>query len=157
GEMLQLNINSLTELCYLFLDDLRKKPEAGIINVGSTGSFVPVPYSAVYGASKSYVLYFTEALVGELSGSNVKVFCLCPSATDTDFNRVANDAVSNKGVDMKSPDEVAREGIDAFLSSGKHYVLTGRKSMLLMIKVFSRKKIIQMVTKAWRKRLGMNA
>ncbi|HAP61755.1 MAG TPA: hypothetical protein DCR93_20390, partial [Cytophagales bacterium] len=60
--MNQLNTTSLVELCYVFLEELKAKPEAGIINVGSTASFIPVPYSSVYGATKAFVLSFSEAL-----------------------------------------------------------------------------------------------
>lgn len=57
--MLQLNINSLTELCWLYLPTMRKKNFGGIINLASLASFLPIPYSAVYAASKSYVLSFS--------------------------------------------------------------------------------------------------
>jgi short-subunit dehydrogenase len=46
-QMIQLNITSLTELCHCFIDYLKLKSESGIINVGSTASFMPIPFSAV--------------------------------------------------------------------------------------------------------------
>ncbi|MCI5082146.1 MAG: SDR family oxidoreductase, partial [Saprospiraceae bacterium] len=114
--MIQLNITSLTELCYCFLDHLKSKTEAGIINVGSTASFIPVPYSAVYGATKSYVLNFTEALVGELESTKVMVSCLCPAGTESNFSTVANaNKVDNAPEELMSSDEVAQIGLDAFL------------------------------------------
>ncbi len=153
--MIHLNVTSLTELCYLFLPDLRKKSEAGIINVGSTASLLPVPFSSVYGATKSFVLYFTEGLVGELSDTNVKVSCLCPAATATNFNHVASNATVANDDSMKSPDAVAKEGLDGFLA-GKHYTVTGRKSVILLTRLLSRKRVLMMVAAAWKKRIASN-
>ena len=53
------------------------------MTVASTAAFQPVPYMAVYGATKAYVLSFTEALWGETKGTGVRVTCLCPGATAT--------------------------------------------------------------------------
>ena len=155
-QMIHLNITSLTELCYCFLEDLKSRPQAGIINVGSTASFMPIPYSAVYGATKSYVLSFTEALVGELENTNVAVTCLCPGGTSSNFSAVAN--AHNKDEkepdNLMSSDEVARLGLEAFLS-GKHYVITGRKMQIRIMKFLSRKKVIDMIASFWKKRLHL--
>ncbi|MEO0895650.1 MAG: SDR family oxidoreductase [Bacteroidota bacterium] len=154
--MIQLNVNALMDLCYLFLEDFKKKAEAGIINVGSTASFIPVPYSSVYAATKHFVLSFTEGLVGELEGTNIKVFCLCPGGTESNFATVANsnNYQQNASPEMKSSDEVAQIGLDAFQSS-KHYVITGRKGQLNMMKLFSRKRVIDMIANYWKERLGL--
>jgi short-subunit dehydrogenase len=56
-----------------------------VLNVASTASFQPTPGMAVYGATKAYVLSFTEALWKETKGSGVRVLALCPGATDTEF------------------------------------------------------------------------
>ncbi len=148
--MIQLNITALMDLSYLFMEDMKQKSEAGIINVGSTASFVPVPYSSVYAATKAFVLYFSESLVGELEGTGVKVHCLCPAGTATNFGNVASKSGKASMENMKSPDEVAAEGLEAFLA-GKHFSVTGRKSMLIMTRIFSRKRVIKMVTAAWKK------
>ena len=46
--MIQLNITSLTDLCHLFMPAMVKKGEGGVINIGSSASFLPVPYATVY-------------------------------------------------------------------------------------------------------------
>ncbi|MEM1217902.1 MAG: SDR family oxidoreductase [Bacteroidota bacterium] len=152
-QMIHLNITSLTELSYLFLPRLKEKPEAGIINVGSTASLVPVPYSAVYGATKAYVLSLTEALLGELADTKVQVHCLCPAGTNTNFAKVASGKTPTANADMKSPDQVAKEGLDAF-QAGKHYVITGRKFALQMLRLFPRRKMVHMITDSWKKRIA---
>ena len=154
--MIQLNVTSLTELCYFFLADFKGKPAAGIINVGSTASFMPVPYSGVYGATKSYVLSFTEALVGELADTHITVSCLCPGATASNFSAVASDgqAADHAPADLKSSDEVAQIGLDAFLA-GKHYVVTGRQMQIRIMKFLPRKTVINIIANFWRQRLGL--
>ncbi len=58
---------------------------AGLIVVASTAAVVPVPYFAVYAASKAFDLHFTEALAEELRGEPIDVLALCPGATRSDF------------------------------------------------------------------------
>ena len=57
----------------------------GILNVASTIAFQPAPYQAVYGASKAFVLSFSQALWAEARGSGVAVTALCPGPTRTGF------------------------------------------------------------------------
>ncbi len=84
-EMIQLNVTSLTVLTQLFLPDMIKQRSGQIMNVGSTGSFSPVPAMAVYAAAKAYVLSFSEAIAEELRGTGVTVTALCPGVTITGF------------------------------------------------------------------------
>ena len=60
-----------------------------ILNVASTAAFQPGPGSAVYFATKAFVLSMTEALHQELRGSGVRVCALCPGATATEFAAAA--------------------------------------------------------------------
>ncbi len=84
-EMIQLNVASLTVLTQLFLPGMINRKSGRILNVGSTGSFSPVPTMAVYGATKAYVLSFSEAIAEELRGTGVTVTALCPGVTITGF------------------------------------------------------------------------
>src|SRR6266496_478445 len=72
-QMIQLNVTSLTVLTQLFLTDMLQRRSGRILNIGSTGSFSPVPAMAVYGATKAYVLSFSEAIAEELHGTGVTV------------------------------------------------------------------------------------
>ena len=66
--LLQVNIVALTALTRLFLDSMLERKSGRILNVASTGAFVPIPSLAVYAASKAYALSLTEALSEELKG-----------------------------------------------------------------------------------------
>lgn len=155
-ELIQLNINALTELCYLFIPGMLKRGEGGIINLGSTASFIPVPFAAVYSASKAYVLMFTEALQGEYGDRGIQCMTLCPGGTDTNFATVANPDVKMKPGDFKdTPEFVAEAGINAFLK-GNLYVITGSRNKIIGIlpRVLSRKRVLKMVSENWKKTIG---
>jgi hypothetical protein len=112
-QMIDLNVATLTELCRAVAPGMVKRRSGGIINVASTAAFQPGPNMAVYFATKAYVLSFTEALHEELKPHGVKVSCLCPGPTRTEFGKVAgfggNGAFDR--VAMKSP-EVVEAGLD---------------------------------------------
>lgn len=84
-DMIQVHIKSLTELTKLFLPQMIERESGRILNLGSTGSYMPCPCDAVYAATKAYVLSFSSALYHELKGTGVTVTCLCPGATRTSF------------------------------------------------------------------------
>lgn len=89
-QMIALNINSLTELTYLFLQQRRQDKQYWLLNIASTAAFLPGPSMSVYYASKAYVLHFTEALAEECKLSNVSVSAFCPGPVATDFQASAN-------------------------------------------------------------------
>ena len=93
-EMIALNITTLTLLTRRLLPGMQARRRGGVLNVGSTAGFQPGPFMAVYYATKAYVLSFTEALAEELSGSGVRVSCLAPGPTATEFARTAKAADS---------------------------------------------------------------
>lgn len=87
--MIRLNVGALTTLT---LREARRMAAAGggrIMNVASTAAFRPCPHAALYGATKAYVLSFTEALAEELRGSPVTVTAFCPGPMKTGFSAAA--------------------------------------------------------------------
>ena len=82
---IQLNCGTLTDLTSLYLPGMVRARHGLIINVASTAGFQPIPGMAVYGATKAFVLSFTEALWQETKGTGVRVLTLCPGATETEF------------------------------------------------------------------------
>jgi hypothetical protein len=88
-QMIDLNVGVLVELCRAVAPEMIARKSGGIINVASTAAFQPGPNMAVYFATKAFVLSFTEALHEELKPHGVKVSCLCPGPTRTEFGEVA--------------------------------------------------------------------
>jgi len=88
-EMIDLNVRALTELARRVLPAMLERREGAILNVASTAAFQPGPGSAVYFATKAFVLSFSEALHQELKGTGIKVSALCPGPTATEFGVAA--------------------------------------------------------------------
>lgn len=151
--LLQLNINSLTELCWLYLPFMRAKNFGGIINVASTAAFLPLPYVAVYAASKSYVLHFSEALFGELLGTEVTVTCLCPSRTKSNFSKTANSPFQHDASKTSdTPENAAKVGINAFLK-GRNTIISGNQKFTVGVlpRFFSRLRVIKIASSQYKK------
>ncbi len=88
-EEIDLNVSALVALTRLFLAAMVERKRGTVVNVASTAAFQPVPYMATYGATKAFVLSFSEALSVELRGTGVTVTALCPGPTRTEFQDVA--------------------------------------------------------------------
>lgn len=143
-EMITLNISSVTSLCYLFLPHMLANKKGIMINISSTGAFQPLPYIAVYGASKSYVLQFTEALAGEYASSGVKFLAVCPGNTETNFTQVAN--ADTSGMKSSTVDDVVSATVAA-LDKNKPTLVVGCSNYLTsqLPRILSRKKMINLV------------
>jgi short-subunit dehydrogenase len=122
AQMMRLNIEAVTVLAIEAARRMAKTRGGGIINVASTAAFQAVPYMAVYGATKSYVLTFSEALNEELRGTGVRVFAFCPGATRTEFQEAAGLKRLPPGPFVADPTECVRRCLDAFDSGRARYV-----------------------------------
>jgi uncharacterized protein len=114
-EMVRLNVEAVVDLTSRFLGPMVEKGRGGVINVASTAAFQPLPGSAVYAASKAFVLSFSEAIRTELRGSGVTVTAVCPGPVKTEFTEVAGIG----GVEERTPgavwmtaEEIARHAVD---------------------------------------------
>jgi hypothetical protein len=88
--VIDLNMRALTQLCHLFVPELKSHKKSFILNVSSIAAFMPGPNMAVYYATKAYVQSFSEALAEELSQTSVKVIALCPGPTISGFQDAAS-------------------------------------------------------------------
>jgi len=122
-KLIQLQCLNHTQLTKLFLPAMLKQGKGGILNICSTGSFVPGPYNAVYCAAKSFVLSFSEAIAEEVSGSGITITALCPGGTNTDFQDFSKRRKSIFFPIMKAS-RVAKTGYRA-LMKGKRVVIPG--------------------------------
>lgn len=150
--MLMLNIVALTELTRLLLPAMQARRLGAVINVASTAAFQPLPYIAVYGASKAYVLHLTEALAAEYEGSGVRFLALCPGNTRTRFTEVANADVS--GMAAASPESVVASALRA-LDAGRHYLVPGRMNYLTaqLPRWLTRRQVTRLVMALFAKRI----
>lgn len=84
-ELVAVNVDALVRLNHAVLPGMLDRGRGGILNVASTIAFQPAPYQATYGASKAFVLSFSQALRAEAKGSGVTVTALCPGPTRTGY------------------------------------------------------------------------
>ena len=128
-KMIQLNILTLVDLTYKCLPIMLSNNYGRIINVASIGAFHPMPYLSVYGATKSFVLNFTEALWAENRNTGVKILALCPGPTKTEFfnaagwERFSTNSSEYKNID--EPAEVVKTALEA-IEKGNSYSVPGR-------------------------------
>jgi short-subunit dehydrogenase len=146
--MIELNIATLTHLTKLALPGMLERKHGRIMNVASTAGFQPGPLMAVYYATKSYVISFSEAIANELKGTGVSVTCLCPGPTTTEFAahaKVEKTRLFQLGA-MTSRD-VAHAGLEGMLH-GKTLVIPGVKNKMLAQSVrFSPRKLVTAISR----------
>lgn len=125
-----LNVRALVELTRAFLPDLVESGSGALVNVASTAGFQPIPYMAVYGATKAFVLSFTEALWYETRDSGLRVIALCPGPADTEFADIAHNEQMMFGThqDAHQVVETAMRALDKRRS--KPVVVSGRMNAI---------------------------
>lgn len=55
----------------------------GVLNIASMMGYMPVPYQAIYAASKAFVLSFSKALAYETMGTGVRISVVAPGVVST--------------------------------------------------------------------------
>jgi len=111
--LLALNCAAVLELATLCAADMAKNGRGWILNVASTASFQAMPWAALYGATKAFVLSLSEAMHVELFRSGVAVTAICPGITDTNFFKHGKPRVPGWLYPFLTPERVARIGLAA--------------------------------------------
>jgi uncharacterized protein len=86
---MEVNVTSVVLLTHALLPMLKGNAPAGILNVSSLASTLPMPDLAVYAASKAFVTSFSEGIAIELEPLGIQVTCVCPGPTPTNFSHTA--------------------------------------------------------------------
>jgi short-subunit dehydrogenase len=84
-EMIRLNVLAVTELTRAFLPGLVADGRGALVNIASVAAYQPTPAMAVYGATKAFVLNFTEAVAYETRASSLRVLAVSPGPVSTEF------------------------------------------------------------------------
>ncbi|RKI04841.1 SDR family oxidoreductase [Corallococcus sp. AB038B] len=127
-EQVMLNVTLLADTSHLFLPDMLARGVGGIFNVASIAGFQPVPYMAIYAASKAFVLSFTEALSEETRERGVRVLALCPGPVKTAFFDVVGTQQAAVGP-MATAEEVVLHALKA-LDQGRASVVPGWRNWM---------------------------
>lgn len=131
----QIYLNSAvpTILTRLLLEELKKHPEAFVLNVASLGGYFNLPDKNVYSASKSFIISFSRSLGYELKRSDVYVSALCPGPVNTNARVTAMNKdmgwISKKLI--LSPERVADIAIKRMLKK-RRVIIPGLLNKVLL-------------------------
>jgi short-subunit dehydrogenase len=126
-EMIRMNIESVVAMTRLFLPEMIARGAGRILNVASTGGYIPAPQMAVHHATKAFLFSFSEAVAAEIKDTGVTMTAFCPGATDTNFSPradVVETSVFPKG-NIMSPQDVAEEGYNAMMKGEPVHIAGG--------------------------------
>lgn len=124
--MVRTNVEAVVHLCTAFVPGMVERGRGAILNVASLAAFMPVPRQATYGATKAFVLSFSDAVSADLHGTGVSVTSLCPGPVPTEFGEVAD--IDEKLMDIPgvsvSPADTAAAAVEG-MEKGRRVVLPG--------------------------------
>jgi short-subunit dehydrogenase len=89
AQMVRVNCEAIVHLTGAFLPPMIARGSGGVITVASTAGMQPLPYEAVYAASKAFALNLTDALNTELKGTGVRAMSVNPGPVPTEWQAVA--------------------------------------------------------------------
>lgn len=155
---MMLNVVTLTDLTHAFLPVMSARGEGAVINVASLTAFQPNPYMATYGATKAFVLSFTEALWAENRQTGIRILALCPGRTVSNFDAVAGTEEGGGTSSFSPPEQVVKEGLRA-LEQGRSYVVTGgvgNRFLALLPKVLPRGTTLRIAERLYKPRPNLS-
>ncbi|MRH92359.1 SDR family NAD(P)-dependent oxidoreductase [Nocardia sp. SYP-A9097] len=118
-----LNVVTVVDLCHALVPGMVARGQGTVVNVGSMGGFQPAPYLAVYGATKAFILSFSQALAGEIEDTGVRVLALCPGPVMTSFFDVLGSTHAAVGQQLTA-EQVVAAGLRG-LKRGRRVVVPG--------------------------------
>jgi len=110
NQEIAINLSGPVRMVNQFLNHLKTKKQAAIINVSSGLAYVPFAISPVYSATKAGVHFYTQTLRIQLKNTNVVVFELMPPLTNTDLQN-AFSPEDMKGVVSMEVDKMVQVAI----------------------------------------------
>ena len=127
AEMVRVNCEAVVVLTGAFLPGMLERDRGGVITIASTAGMQPLPYEAVYGASKAFALNLTEALHAELGKTGVRALAVNPGPVPTEWQQVAGyDEVGGEMMPGAiEADQVVSEALHSY-DKGRRTLVPGR-------------------------------
>ena len=135
-KMVDLHISATLRLTRAVIPYMQEAGGGAIINLSSMASFFPMKDVAVYAASKVFLNSFSESLQKEVAGDNIRVQCLCPGFTHTDFHRREEftdfDKASVPEAMWMTPEAVVEESLAALSDESRVVVVPGEQNRAML-------------------------
>jgi short-subunit dehydrogenase len=116
-QFLQVMVNAVCELSWRLMPAMQRRQRGFIINVASVAGLTPAPAGhTLYGASKAFLVRFSESLAFEGEPDNVRVSALCPGFTYSEFHDVTGTRAQVSELPpylWLQAEEVVRYGLEA--------------------------------------------
>jgi uncharacterized protein len=144
--MITLNIAALVDLSRAYFEPLTKAGNGILINTASMLGYQPMPFMSTYGATKAFVLSFTEGLWEEARGTGLRVLAISPGAMDSEFFDAAGSQSADLGTKRISPAKVVRIALKTLdRRSGPPSVITNGRSVAFMSRILPRRAIVRII------------
>jgi uncharacterized protein len=150
--MVRVNCEAVVRISRLFIPRMVERRCGWMLVVASTASFQPIPYNAVYAATKVFDRFFALGLAAEVERFGIKITALCPSTTETEFFDISGGGgVFRRLAGMQSAQEVARKAVVA-LARGNRTIVPNFKGALgaFLTRFVSTRRITAILEKAIR-------
>ncbi|MDX3452091.1 SDR family oxidoreductase [Streptomyces sp. ME02-8801-2C] len=142
-QLITLNIGALVDLSHAYFDVFAKQKTSILINVASLLGFMPTPYLSVYGASKAFVLSFTESLWEEARGTGLRVLAISPGSMATEFFDAAGSQAADYGTRRARPEDVVKTAIDTVdKASHRPSVITNGRPLAIAARLLPRSAVV---------------
>lgn len=131
---IKLNVIATTLLTSLFIPELKKYGPSHLLNIGSLSSFFYMPKKQVYGATKSFIYFFSKCLRHELKNENISVSVACPGGMNTNISVSLLNRTGNyfSRISILNPEQVAPIVIEKMLK-GKEVIIPGMVNQFSMV------------------------
>ena len=114
--MINLNISGVVAMGLVCIPFMSK--DSHILNIASQAAFQPTPYMNIYGATKSFVKNYSQALNLELKDKEIHVTAVCPGWMKTNLYErgcIGAKKAVKRFMGMVNPDIVAKKALqDAY-------------------------------------------
>ena len=132
--MIDLNVRGAVQLAKPVVQAMKARGQGRVLFTSSIAGTMPDPFEAVYGSTKVFLRWFSEALREELKDTGVTVTALLPSTTETEFFRRA-DMMDTRAGTMKKDDPavVAKAGYDALMAGKDKVVPTAKNKVMAAV------------------------
>ena len=136
-----------------YVPEMVSRGRGAVLNVASLIAFQPVPFQATYGATKAFVLSFTDAIHEELRGTGVTATSVCPGPVRTEFGSQGGFG----GADERIPDhlwleaeKVARDAVNA-IADGDRVTVPGPQNQIAALwgQHLPRSILLPLVKRVW--------